>query len=65
MGSGEMAWWFRAQFVLPEYLASIPSTHMVVHDQSLFQFQVIQCPWHKQAAHMHMICTGKAFAHIK
>lgn len=34
MGSGEMAWWSRAQFVLPEYLASIPSTHMVAYSHN-------------------------------
>jgi hypothetical protein len=32
-GAGEMAQWLRTLTVLPEVLSSIPSNHMVVHNQ--------------------------------
>jgi hypothetical protein len=32
LGAGEMAQWLRALTVLPEVLSSIPSNHMVVHN---------------------------------
>ena len=36
VGAGEMAQWLRALTVLPEVLSSIPSNHMVAHNNLLW-----------------------------
>lgn len=44
MQAAEMAWLLRAIAALVGDLDFVPSTHMAVHNQQLFQYLEIQCP---------------------
>jgi hypothetical protein len=56
-GPGETIQWLRALVALPEDPGSIPSAHMVAHNQSYLQFQGIRYPhtdMHADKTPMHI-----------